>query len=442
MSVLRRCFSVSLFGLVMLQVSGAQAQNWQNVDKINKWFDDHAGKKYEIQQGGEIGKPGTFQKPGDIQIPKGQAAIRTIPDKDKCKHRLVVHADTLFEFDKATLGPDAAAALKLVGPQIAKLGAHPIVIEGHTDAKGNDEYNQGLSERRAERVKNWLLTNRFIGPEATTKGYGKKFPVAPNTNPNGTDNPKGRQLNRRVEIVVDTCTALKPGTGSQSTSLTAGDAIATTSGSTPTGSAAGGSTTGGSSGSSSSSGSGSFTITTASSAELLPYSNPFSAEEMKNGFTNARVTPFDDPKLYFEVTIPNDWLSKPVTVSKEQLAADTQNQVPLAEFGPNDKANAVIEVRYMRVSPEVTPEQLLLTYAQKSGFETVLRQHAEFNGRKTEDALLRMRTADSGETLTRLTVVRRGDYIFMIASSAPAADYDKWRRIFGVAAISFDPVGK
>lgn len=215
MSAILRGMSMKLkivYSLMVVLAAGAMgvpadAQNWPDTSKINKWFDDQKGKTYEIQQpAGKVQTPGKIQTPGDIQIPKGWDAVKVV--KAKCKERMSLCADTLFEFDKATLTPDAEATLKLVGPKIAALGAHPVHIEGHTDGKGTDVYNQSLSERRAERVKNWMVQNHYIPASTTMEGFGKKRPVAPNTNPDGTDNPAGRQKNRRVEIVVDTCKSL------------------------------------------------------------------------------------------------------------------------------------------------------------------------------------------------------------------------------------------
>ncbi len=96
-------------------------------------------------------------------------------------------------------------ALAALGDMIKKYGQHPVAVEGHTDAVGSDDSNQGLSERRATAVKQWLHFHQYKDESAQTTGYGKKKPVAPNTLPNGKDNPAGRSKNRRVEIVVDTC---------------------------------------------------------------------------------------------------------------------------------------------------------------------------------------------------------------------------------------------
>jgi len=112
-------------------------------------------------------------------------------------------ADVLFDFDKWDLRPEAGPALDKV---VAVLQAYPkaaVLIEGHTDGKGNDQYNQKLSERRADSVRNWLAAHG-VGAAITIRGWGKSRPVAPNTKPNGSDDPEGRQKNRRVEITVRT----------------------------------------------------------------------------------------------------------------------------------------------------------------------------------------------------------------------------------------------
>lgn len=117
--------------------------------------------------------------------------------------RIDLAADVLFDFDSADIKPEAAPSLqKLASVLEANLTAK-VSIEGHTDAKGTDDYNMRLSERRAASVKQWLLSNAQVdGSNLTTRGWGKSKPVAPNTKADGTDDPEGRAKNRRVEIIV------------------------------------------------------------------------------------------------------------------------------------------------------------------------------------------------------------------------------------------------
>jgi OmpA-OmpF porin, OOP family len=108
-----------------------------------------------------------------------------------------------FDFDKATLRPDAVAILD---EAISILGKYPelkVEVAGHTDSIGSDEYNQKLSERRATTVFDYLTghgieAGRLVGPV----GYGESKPIAPNTNADGSDNPEGRAQNRRTELNV------------------------------------------------------------------------------------------------------------------------------------------------------------------------------------------------------------------------------------------------
>ena len=158
--------------------------------------------KYPIQKPGEIQTPkGTWQTPGQIQKP---GEIQKV--KEQCRARLLVGSDALFAFDKADLTPGAEKVLMQLGPMIQKEGKHPIAIEGYTDAIGSSSYNQELSERRARTVEAWLVAHAIVDSGAAqVRGYGKDKPIAPNSKPDGSDNPEGRQKNRRVEIVIDTC---------------------------------------------------------------------------------------------------------------------------------------------------------------------------------------------------------------------------------------------
>jgi outer membrane protein OmpA-like peptidoglycan-associated protein len=117
--------------------------------------------------------------------------------------RIELSADVLFDFDSAALRPEAEAALQNVAGIIREHeGAH-VRVEGHTDAKGSEDYNQRLSEQRAESVRDWLTSaDGLSGTDFEITGFGESKPAAPNEKPDGADDPEGRQKNRRVEIVV------------------------------------------------------------------------------------------------------------------------------------------------------------------------------------------------------------------------------------------------
>ena len=108
-----------------------------------------------------------------------------------------------FDFDKSNLRPDAVAILSEATEILKRYPDLRVEVAGHTDSKGTDAYNQKLSERRATAVYNYLTKNgvdagRLVGPI----GYGESRPIAPNTNPDGSDNPEGRAKNRRTELNV------------------------------------------------------------------------------------------------------------------------------------------------------------------------------------------------------------------------------------------------
>ncbi|MCU1348922.1 MAG: putative lipoprotein [Acidobacteria bacterium] len=122
--------------------------------------------------------------------------------------RVDLAADVLFDFDKADLLPKAEETLQraadFVKERTAAMnrGAAVVRIEGHTDAKGSDSYNRKLSLRRADSVKHWLTNHGLAAVRFSTEGFGATKPVAPNQKPDGSDDPVGRQKNRRVEIVI------------------------------------------------------------------------------------------------------------------------------------------------------------------------------------------------------------------------------------------------
>lgn len=107
-----------------------------------------------------------------------------------------------FDFDKATLRPLSNVELKNLVLLMKSNPNMKVEISGHTDSKGDDAYNMKLSDERAQAVVNRLTEKGIVSAYMKAKGYGETQPVAPNTKPNGTDDPEGRQLNRRVELTI------------------------------------------------------------------------------------------------------------------------------------------------------------------------------------------------------------------------------------------------
>lgn len=112
--------------------------------------------------------------------------------------RVNLPADVLFDFDKSDIRSDAAKSLSSLATIIRANPKGRTRLEGHTDAVGNAQYNQALSERRAESVKAWLVKNESLdAAKLVTKGWGKTKPIAPN------DTEANRQKNRRLEAIVE-----------------------------------------------------------------------------------------------------------------------------------------------------------------------------------------------------------------------------------------------
>ena len=117
--------------------------------------------------------------------------------RDSARGLIVNMSDVLFDTGSYTLKPGAREKLAKIS---GILLAHPgltLQIEGHTDSVGTDEFNQQLSERRADSVRDFLAENGVPASSITARGFGKTQPVATN------DTADGRQRNRRVELVVN-----------------------------------------------------------------------------------------------------------------------------------------------------------------------------------------------------------------------------------------------
>jgi len=113
---------------------------------------------------------------------------------------ILMPTDLLFGYDADTLKPEAAQSLAKLGALIQRNAQARFRIEGHTDSFGSDEYNNALSLRRAEAVRNWLQLNMGINPNLMTiAGFGKSRLLVP-----ATGTVEEQRINRRVEIVIIT----------------------------------------------------------------------------------------------------------------------------------------------------------------------------------------------------------------------------------------------
>jgi len=118
------------------------------------------------------------------------------------KEEVMVLRGINFDFDKSNIKPQWAVVLDEAVRIMKERPDMKVMIEGHTDSKGTDAYNQKLSERRAQAVFNYFVAKGISSSRMQTIGYGETRPIASNTKPNGSDNPEGRAINRRVELKV------------------------------------------------------------------------------------------------------------------------------------------------------------------------------------------------------------------------------------------------
>ena len=123
--------------------------------------------------------------------PKPKAVA--VPPRPK---RIIIFQKPGFGFDSAEFTPEARAILDEQAAILEKESDVKVEIAGYTDSIGSEEYNQGLSERRAKAVEEYLISKGISAHRLKTVGYGKSRPIAPN------DTREGRAKNRRVELNV------------------------------------------------------------------------------------------------------------------------------------------------------------------------------------------------------------------------------------------------
>ena len=121
---------------------------------------------------------------------------RILETRDSVRGLVITMADVLFDSGKHNLRPGTREQLaKLSGIVLAHPGLH-LDVEGHTDSTGSDEWNQRLSEQRADAVRSYLISQGLASDYVTAQGFGETMPIASN------DTAAGRQKNRRVELIV------------------------------------------------------------------------------------------------------------------------------------------------------------------------------------------------------------------------------------------------
>lgn len=165
----------------------------------------------------------------------------------------------------------------------------------------------------------------------------------------------------------------------------------------------------------------------------MPTYNIFTPEEIKKNFYRLEFPePLDRRELGFVLLLPKDWEGVPITISAEQLKHDDETTISLALYQSPNK-DAAVEIAYCRVPETTKLEEWAPLYLKGNKLEVLHFQMGKFSGRNVYDALI---TAP-GDYKVRMTFSRHGDKIYIVSGSTRRSLYEKYMKIFGLAAVSF-----
>ena len=193
---MNKTLKLVLAGVISVAATATSAQNvdnwvnssglsWKNGDGTLCWRD-------------ASWTPATAAKGCDgFLAPKAAAAPSVTQSK------ITLQADTLYDFDKATLKAEGQATLDKIAKDLSKIKLEVIIAVGNTDSVGTDAYNMALGQRRAQSVKAYLVSKGVDGSRIYTESKGKSNPVASNAT------AEGRAKNRRTDIEVVGTAAVK-----------------------------------------------------------------------------------------------------------------------------------------------------------------------------------------------------------------------------------------
>jgi OOP family OmpA-OmpF porin len=189
---MNKTLKLVLAGVITVAATATSAQNvdnwvnntginWKNGDGTLCWRDNNW-------------TPATASKGCDGALVAKPAAAPAAPGVTQSK--ITLQADTLYDFDKATLKPEGKATLDQIARDLSKIKLEVIIAVGNTDSIGTDAYNMALGQRRAQSVKAYLVSKGVDGSRIYTESKGKSNPVASNAT------AEGRAKNRRTDIEV------------------------------------------------------------------------------------------------------------------------------------------------------------------------------------------------------------------------------------------------
>jgi len=186
---MNKTLKVLLASVITVSASAAMASgsdNWQNGDGSLNWKNGDGTLCWRDNSW----TPATAAKGCDGALTSGAAASGVSQSK------ITLQADTLYDFDKASLKPEGMATLDKIAADLKKIKLEVIIAVGNTDSVGTDAYNMALGQRRAQSVKAYLTSKGVDGSRIYTESKGKSNPVATNAT------EEGRAKNRRTDIEV------------------------------------------------------------------------------------------------------------------------------------------------------------------------------------------------------------------------------------------------
>jgi OOP family OmpA-OmpF porin len=195
---MNKTLKLVLAGVISVAATATSAQNvdnwvnstgtaWKNGDNTLCWRDNSW-------------TPATAAAGCDgFLAPKAAAPAQSSVTQSK----ITLQADTLYDFDKATLKAEGQATLDKIARDLSKIKLEVIIAVGNTDSVGTDAYNMALGQRRAQSVKAYLVSKGVDGSRIYTESKGKSNPVASNAT------AEGRAKNRRTDIEVVGTSAVK-----------------------------------------------------------------------------------------------------------------------------------------------------------------------------------------------------------------------------------------
>lgn len=179
-----------------VDVARSQAEAAQLETKVAQEAADRARQKAEADRmrtlAAQQASTNAEQNAADLQ-----RQIKELNAKQTPRGLVITLGDVLFDTDKTELKRSASSNLSKLAGFLNQHQDRSVMIEGHTDSVGREDYNLGLSQRRADAVSTWLIQQGIRPERIKSVGMGEGAPIAENTS------PTGRQLNRRVEIVIE-----------------------------------------------------------------------------------------------------------------------------------------------------------------------------------------------------------------------------------------------